>query len=428
VTDISGKRAFFNKTTGAEFLPKGYNYSVIESRGTDPNCQRRHVTFDTNKYDPNAAESFLAQMQYDGYNTVRVMVDVGDICRQAVGQYSATPASPIGAEVNPGYVANVANFLARAKSHGVYVILTMNYVPQSPYYFGVIGNSPEPSSQIYGEHRYLLTQGGHQAKSTYIANFITALKNASIPVGELLPTVLAYELQNEVAVFDNVAPFSLSSGLVKFGNGVTYDMSSTASRQQAVDANVVQWAIVGRNGAKSADPEALVSASVFTFSAVKLPGANGIRAETWRGNEHRHPARVASLHQWSTLDFTDIHLYPKQTVTTAGGGTAPYTQASDLATSEFSSMNLTTTGKPVITGEFGALKAVYGCASGDVITAANAMGSFRSEAKSAGFKGALFWAWNSTLPNQPPMCSQREDWWNAVDYSGAINGVLHAPF
>lgn len=439
ITTIGGKKAFFDTVTGVEFVPKGYNYTLVESIGTtNPNCQRRHVTFDVNKYRPDLADAFLAQMHYDGYNTVRVFIDVGDVCRQAVGQYSATPPSTSTPDVYGPYVANVADFLTKAKARNIRAILVVNYTPQSWHYQQLIGGSPEPHNQIEGEHRYLLTAGGHQAKAAYMTAFINELKKptATLPAGELLPTVLAYELQNEVAVFDNIPPFSLSQGMVTFGNGLSYNMGIAADRQQAVDANIVQWAIVARNAAKVADPGALVSASVFTFGAVMLPGPTGIYQRNWRihptdpaKTENRHPARVASLHLWSTLDFTDIHAYKKSSLITTTGGSIQYTLAGDLATSEFSNMNLTS-GKPVLMGEFGALKSVYGCTlPANLLTAATSMGAFRSQAKTLGFKGALFWAWDTTLPNQTSLpCVDRQDWWNGIDYNGAINGVLAGPF
>ena len=143
IQSMDGKMAFHNKATGADFIPKGYNYTVIESRGADPSCQNRHVTFDTNKYDPWLAESFWSQMEYDGFNTVQVMLDWGDVCRQAVGQYSVTPPSPFGSEIYSTYLANVVDFLTRAKAHNTRVILTMNYAPPSPYYLDlVVGGTP----------------------------------------------------------------------------------------------------------------------------------------------------------------------------------------------------------------------------------------------------------------------------------------------
>lgn len=84
------KKIFYNRTTGAEFIPRGYNYTVLESRGTTDDCKNKHVTFDYNKYNAYEAGRFLDEMVGAGYNTVRVMIDPGDACRRAVGQWSVT--------------------------------------------------------------------------------------------------------------------------------------------------------------------------------------------------------------------------------------------------------------------------------------------------------------------------------------------------
>lgn len=103
----------------------------------------------------------------------------------------------------------------------------------------------------------------------------------------------------------------------------------------------------------------------------------------------------------------------------------PYTLADDLASSEFSSMNLGAAGKPVLMGEFGAFKNVYGCNPSDGLTAALAMRNYRTEAKNSGFKGALYWTWNTIYPDDSSICGQKQQWWNGVDESGAINWELH---
>lgn len=100
--EASQKKIFYNKVTGAEFIPKGYNYTVLESRGTatQVDCKNRHVTFDVNKYSAWEAGRFLDDMVAGGFNTARVMLDFGDVCRQAVGQWSMTPPAPVGSELN----------------------------------------------------------------------------------------------------------------------------------------------------------------------------------------------------------------------------------------------------------------------------------------------------------------------------------------
>ena len=138
--------------------------------------------------------------------------------------------------------------------------------------------------------------------------------------------------------------------------------------------------------------------SVFTFKAIGLPnGANGVHVQT---PEVRYPARPASLSEYSNLDFIDIHLYPDS---------LNYSVDNDLASSEYSLINKQRT--PLLLGEFGATPNVYSTIS----SAAYAMKDLKNYCKnSKGFKGWLFWTWNSN----------QTDWYTAYQNNGAINGQL----
>lgn len=341
-------------------------------------------------------------------------------------------------------MANVVDFLQKAKARDIRVILVLNYTPQSPYYLNQIQNSIESTATIAGEHRYLLTRGGHQAKADYVNRVVTALKNwPGLPVGELLPTVLAYDLHNEVAVTEDQPPYSLNTNVL-FGDNVIYNMNPTAAnavttRQQSFDANVVRWASMGRAAAKAVDPSALVTVSVFSHAAVGLPGPTGVRpppamvpasaTNAFRSaSGNRHPARPLILQLYAGLDFVDVHMYRRNQMVKPGQGgmvVAPYTMTDELNSIEFNSMNLGDTGTPVVLGEFGAFVKDYCGVANGALTAAPQMKAYRDEAKAKGFKGALFWTWNTIYQNDDTDCTKKYQWWNAVDASGAINWELH---
>lgn len=206
-----------------------------------------------------------------------------------------------------------------------------------------IANSVETHATIAGEHRYLLTRGGHAAKADYVTAFVSTLKNwPGLPVGELLPTVLAYDLHNEVAVTEDLPPYSLSTNVL-FRDNLVYNMNpsaanGTAVRQQSFDANAVLWAVNGRAAAKAVDPDALVTVSVYTHAAVGLAGPNGVRpvaSNPFRASiNNRHPARPLALHLYAGLDFVDIHMYKRPQVVKPGQVLAAYTMTDDLASSE----------------------------------------------------------------------------------------------
>ena len=53
--------------------------------------------------------------------------------------------------------------------------------------------------------------------------------------------ILAYQSDNEVFFEANQAPYDKLSGTVKPLNGLTYDMSDPAQRQQSADASLVEY-------------------------------------------------------------------------------------------------------------------------------------------------------------------------------------------
>lgn len=389
---------FYNATTQARFVPRGYNYVRLATIGS---CGEQHTTFNVGMYSPSAADAFLGQMQYDGYNLVRVFINPGDAyygasCQQQTGQYGiAGPKTSNG--LYAPYVANFADFVTRAKARGIYVVPVLNYVPQNAKYIGIGNASALPN--IEDHNAYFLSTGLVQAKATYARDFAQAL--AAYAGGELLSAIFAWEIENEVFLLGDKKPFSLQSGNVLTADGLTYNMASAASRQQAADANVVHWANTAAAAIRQIDPQAQVSASVFTYHAIGRSGANGLLPDA--NPDKRYPARPNSLRLYSTLNYTDIHTYPLG---------ANYSLANDLNSSEFASMNKTT--KPLLMGEFGAFKSQFPTLN----SAALAMRAHRNAAYSAGFAGWLFWTWNTL--EQPTL-------WHGSENNGAINGALATP-
>lgn len=390
---------FYTASTNARFVPHGYNYIKLADIAT---CTQQHATFNVNLYNASAAESFLAQMQYDGYNVVRVFINPGDDyyganCQQSTGKYGIAGPKNSTSLYAP-YIANFADFVSRAKARGIYVIPVLSFVPQNAKYIGIANANTLPN--IEDLNAYFMSPGLVQAKATYARDFAQALSAYS--GGELLSAIFAWELENEVFVLWQKKPFSLTSGLVQTADTLSYDMAIPAQRQQAVDANVVNWANQSAAAIRQVDPQAMVAASVFTFAAVGRTGADGVQPG---GNPDLpyYPARPISLRLYSTLDYTDIHTYPL-------GST--YTLSGDLNTSEFAAMNKTT--RPFLMGEFGAFKSQYP----SIVPAANAMRAHRDSAYAMGFAGSLFWTWDTLVQSHM---------WHGSEQSGAINGVLAFP-
>jgi DUF1680 family protein len=65
ITSHDGK--FVEKQTGKEFCPRGFQYIRIDAEGT-------HYVHTPDRYDPNAAEAMLADIEEHGFNIVRIFL------------------------------------------------------------------------------------------------------------------------------------------------------------------------------------------------------------------------------------------------------------------------------------------------------------------------------------------------------------------
>jgi hypothetical protein len=286
-------------------------------------------------------------------------------------------------------VANVIDFLRRARQHGVRVVPILEALPLNDTY-------RIPTAEAEGMNAIYLTAAGVAAKMSYATSMVSAV--AAAEGGSLLSTVFGWELENEVYVQSDKLPLSRTSGTITTGDGLVYDLTIAADRQQCVDANIVHWASAVAGAIRGIDPAAMVTASVFTYNAVGQGGPAGVPAN--HAGDPRIPARPLMLQKYSTLDYLDIHLYP------TGPG---YSLDGDLASSEWPAID--NTSKPVLLGEFGAYKAYYP----DLAGAIAAVKAVRAGAYARGFAGSMFWAWDTI--HQPEL-------WGADASDGAIDRAL----
>ncbi|MBI1764137.1 MAG: discoidin domain-containing protein [Acidobacteria bacterium] len=379
---------FIDTVTRKAFFPEGNNYISQSLCGVA--CE-----FNLYAYDSAKAEAILAQMQHDGYNIVRIFVQFAARPNADAGPYWGVGGSSQtqSADLSPEYMANLTDFLIRANRHRIYVLPVLTYTPYTAYYSAIV-NRPEPN--IGGFNRFYLGSGAIEAKKQYVRKFVSAIRP------ELRSTIFAYELENEVVVMANEPPFSLTSGLVKTANGLTYDMANDASRQQCMDANLVYWANAVAAAIRENDAQAMVSASVFTYAAAGNQMLDGVRMRSgspWP----RFPARPKVFNVWARgLSFQDVHLYPTS---------SSYSIDADLKSSAVDSK---TKNQPLVMGEFGASDQVYST----VYTAAGALQNHRNKAYDLwSFAGSLLWTWDAARGADNRI-------YPASEAGGAINGAL----
>lgn len=415
----AGSPAYFAYLNGTEFTPGGMNYTKVwtmdwQTKDYGIN-QLTTGTWDThnpllvNNFDLAKVTADLGQMAYDGYNTIRVFIN-----QEGTGTYLGQTYYGIAGPRATGndhwnglykpYMDNVVDFLQVCEEKGIYATLVLPYIPDNDYYqtdqgqyFYGLPKPKDSNGDYYIDNVNLLfmEQGYIDAKTDYIENFVQYIKNEDV---SLLTSIFSIDFYNEINIVTNAAPFTRTDS-VTTADGVTYDMSLDADRQQCVDANIINWANQCMTALHSVDPDAMGTAGIFTFKAVGLAGPNGVHQA---GPEYRYPARPNTLALYSNLSYLDIHLYPH------GPGTAEIDI--ELNSSEFST--IPTSNKPLVLGEFGAVKSFF---NNNISTAAYNMRYDKDYCRDhKNFKGWMFWTWDSN----------QSVFYNATESSGAINGQL----
>jgi hypothetical protein len=301
---------------------------------------------------------------------------------------------------------NFASFVTEAAARGIYVVPSLDVFPTNSYYWDIVAAKIAGigTPNMDGRNLSYLDKGRIAAKADYMKNFAQALIDR---VGAKESAVLAYQSDNEVYFETNKAPFNKVSGTVVPVDGLTYDMSKPAARQQAADASLVAYSIIVKNELLKASPDALMTTGFFTLRAVGKTSFNGLTTNVCETNcptnvDYRVPGRPLALSVFGKADLIDIHIYPD---------TASYTPTSDLTSMEKPQFR-----KPFMIGEFGARKSVYG---NDLTKAAYAMRDFRVATCQQGAQGWLFWTWD-TYEN----LASQELFFKMNETRGAINGQL----
>ena len=351
----AGRGEFFDRTTNAVFVPRGANYIKLAPQtdwGGTPITY--HSTFNVGFYDAPTVEAMLARMSQDGFNVVRVFLN-GCCEVNSMG-------NPSGG-LSAAYLANLANFLTRAKSHGIAVMLTTDGLPLFGGYQNVLYQSC--CAMFDADNMHTLTRQGLTAHAMMWRDIITGLKTQGAP----LEAIFAYELFNEQSFLVNYPPLSLTSGTVVTGNGQSYDMASATSRQAMLDENLTYWSTHVRDSIVALDPSALVTVGFF-----QPQGPNPTRVGDPRLTKP-YPAMALS-----SIDFVDLHAY-------AGEELTMEQYAENFGEDAYPA-------KPVIMGEFGANTNSFGTAT----IAAQALAAWQASSCPHNFSGWLLWTWDIEAP------------------------------
>jgi hypothetical protein len=363
---------FYDRNSSAAFTPRGYNYirlaTLTDFKG---NPYLAHSTFAVGLYDASRAETALAGMRASGYDLVTIITE--GCCLGMIGD-------PAGG-LNPAYIANLVDFLERAKANSVGVVIASSWLPSFGGYIDHYGDCYPQFDQI---NLVYLSSCGVTATKLYFQDLVHALINASAP----MDAIFAYEVWDEYYYFAPAAPFNASTGTITTANGQTYDMSSTASRQQMMDDGLVYFADQVRTSILALDPTALVTISFFPPE-----GPNPSRIGDPRIIQV-YPAIAKS-----TLDYVDLHPYPVVENLTM-----------DQVAENFGFVGFQQQ-KPIVMGEYGAFRWAYPSVS----DAATGMQNWQIQSCAYHFKGWLLWTWDT---------DEQSELWNGLSSGGAMNQAL----
>jgi preprotein translocase subunit Sec61beta len=367
VRTIGGVGEFYDRRTSQAFVARGVNYVYVPvGTGGGTTIQLLKI----GQYDPGRTRADFAVLAAAGYNTVRVFLDQ---CNKGEGCIGATT----GSGLNPGYLDNIADLMAAAKETGVYLLLTSNDLPDEGGY-SVEANSE--SGAVFAGYRnsYYLTKSAVDATKRYWSDLVGGL----VARQAAFDSVLGWELLNEQWMFADQPPLSLTSGTVTTTTG-TYDMADAAAKARMVSEGLIHYIAEMRGAILALDPTALVTMGFFVPK---------IAAPDWY-------VETAPLLKGADLDFFDFHGYP------GGPSLAKHAELFGM---------VGYTAKPIVLGEYGAFRHVYG----DLNSAERAVAGWLADSCTAGFDGWLYWAYYPAAPDVDDRT------WGFTDENGALMSLF----
>ena len=367
---VDGKGQLYDKRTGQIFMARGNNY-VRYANVTDPWSHTAvfvDATFDPNVYDSARIQVALKNMSQFGYNSVRVSVS-------EIGVGSST-----GTGLSTAYLANVTDFLTRAKSFGIYPVVSIANLPKlGGYYQG-------PYTDLESFNWMYLSPTALEAKKRFVKDFINGLKALNAPLGQ----ILFYEVGSEQGFLKNAKPLTLQSGVVQTIAG-NFDMSSQTQKMDMLDKNLVAWMNGVDDALHSVDPQGILGMEFFPNIATPSTSPFIIRTRPALLNPEQqgpHDGIVISA-----------SLYPE------------WGRTMKILMDDFG-VTSTNSRKPIVMLETGISKGAYQ----NVNLGIPKLMQWQTDSCTYNVSGWFHWTWDST--------EQTAQWWTATEANNAINNAV----
>ncbi len=365
----SGEGELYDVRTNEPFHPIGFNLiKLAQQNNMWGESFMGHATCMESEYEPEVLEYYLEKLKNDGYNTVRCFLST-ECKEKCLGNMEGG--------LNAGFMENVKSFLDLCNTHGIYVIFTLDDVPQTPRFLDLI--VAEQNEYVDGYNRHYLTRSGLNSHKLFWQLFIQDL----LALNAKTENILAYELCNELYFENNHPPFSLNEGTYKTVNGKTYDLSDLQQKRDMLEENLVFWVDEITEAIKKIDPTGLVTVGFFQPQA---PNPTRI-------DDPRIIYTSKLIHE-SKVDFVDLHAYPDGELSFA-----QYMENYGV---------LKKTEKPLILGEMGVSNRVVN----DVKTATYRLLEWQAKSCEYGFDGWLIWTYGAYLSTEH---------WGGLDEEEMIN-------
>jgi hypothetical protein len=390
---------FIDTETRQVFHPIGFNYIRLQQHPEVPTADW-HSPFGVGDYSHEDAERMFTLSRQYGFNVTRVFLS----------HYNLAPLDD-GKNLNPGVMTNLVDFLELAREHETYVILTTCYHLPSEYYDSL--GEDEDTAQDWNGH--YLNDRIIMSKVAYVGQLVREIKDRA---PELLSTVLAYDLDNEVQFTMKYEPFK-GGGRFEF-LGETYDLDKSSEIQRLMDVSITHWINLCSDAVKVADPEAMVSASVFDFKGIgRMSGPGRAREQKSKQAlaDARIPARPLVIAK-SKADYVDIHTYIYMGPT---GADLDCEARLLLHSVEYNRLveACRENGKPLLAGEFGVLRRAIKApelAGERIVEQVNLLAGH-------GFAGYLLWTFDGHWSNGD---WEKEHWWPGTAKDNTILKIISA--
>ncbi len=222
---------FYNKKTGDIFNPTGFSYIRLNTL-----AKNSHSTFNPGHYNPNTANVALKSISDLKFNLIRVVINAEELITS-------------GAQVSEQYTSNVADFISKASSHNLQVMIVLTLFLDESHY-----PSNTNPSHFQGANWLIMTDEALNYRKEFLKNFVSSLnKKVSKEY------IFSYDL-GEFALDKNLPPLNLPIGTsIKTTLG-TFRISKN---DDIITKHYSNFLTQMANAIREVDPDVLVGVDAF---------------------------------------------------------------------------------------------------------------------------------------------------------------------